>query len=93
MQCIVVYDIEKNSVRDRVADVCLDYGLERIQFSAFFGDLSVSRQKEVLTKIKKKVGTNSANVQIFPVCDKCLQSRHELCVNGYKLGQSTKKKS
>ncbi|MGB9880221.1 MAG: CRISPR-associated endonuclease Cas2, partial [Anaerolineae bacterium] len=37
MRCVVVYDIPDDRVRARVADVCLDYGLERIQFSAFQG--------------------------------------------------------
>ena len=30
---VLIYDIEEDKIRNRVADICLDYGLERIQFS------------------------------------------------------------
>lgn len=32
---ILIYDIEDDKLRTRAAEVCFDYGLERIQFSAF----------------------------------------------------------
>ena len=34
---VLIYDIEDDRLRTRVADICLNYGLGRIQFSAFFG--------------------------------------------------------
>lgn len=68
MHCLVVYDIPDDAVRTKVADVCLDYGLERIQYSAFEGILSRNRQQELLLKIKKRLGRKEGNVQIFPMC-------------------------
>jgi CRISPR-associated protein Cas2 len=88
MQCIVVYDIPKTKIRKKVADACLDYGLTRIQFSAFMGELNSNRQGELFQKIKRKVGQNDANVQIIPVCARDMEQRKELSVNGYLLGQS-----
>ena len=70
MQCIVVYDIPDDATRVRIADICLDYGLERIQFSAFLGDLARTHQEELLMKAKRRVGKQPANVQLFPICDK-----------------------
>jgi CRISPR-associated protein Cas2 len=70
MQCIVVYDIPNDTARSRVADICLDYGLERIQFSAFLGDLARTHQEELLMKARRRVGKQPANVQLFPICDK-----------------------
>lgn len=90
MQCIVVYDIPKNKIRKKVADYCLDYGLARIQFSAFMGELNVNRQGELLQKITRKVGKNDANVQVIPICQQDMEKRKELVVNGYVLGQSVK---
>jgi len=75
MHCIVVYDIPSDSLRTKVADVCLDYGLERIQFSAFLGPLAPSHQEELLMKVKKKAGKKEANVQVFPICGKCWSKR------------------
>ena len=31
----VIYDVEDDRVRTRVSNTCKDYGLERIQYSAF----------------------------------------------------------
>ena len=51
---VLIYDIENDRLRTRVADVCLDYGLERIQFSAFFGKLNRNRRQELaLTRAER----------------------------------------
>lgn len=70
MRCLVVYDIPDDQARARVADICLDYGLERIQYSAFLGSLAPAHQEELLLKVKKRVGKKAANVQLFPLCDR-----------------------
>lgn len=69
MQCLVVYDISNDRVRSKVADACLDYGLDRIQFSSFLGDLARTHQEELLLKIKKLLGRRAGNVQLFPICE------------------------
>lgn len=71
MNTIVVYDIPDDRLRAKVADICLDYGLQRIQFSAFLGALAPSHQEELLMKIKKRAGKKEVNIQIFPICERC----------------------
>jgi hypothetical protein len=44
---VLIYDIENDRLRTRIADACMDYGLERIQFSAFFGKLNRNRRQEL----------------------------------------------
>jgi CRISPR-associated protein Cas2 len=56
MRCLVVYDIPDDRVRTQVADHCLDYGLDRIQYSAFLGDLSRTHQEELMLKVKRTLG-------------------------------------
>ncbi len=68
MQCLVVYDISDDARRTKVADVCLDYGLDRIQYSAFLGDLAVTHQEELMLKLKKVLGKKEGNIQLFPLC-------------------------
>lgn len=75
MQCLVVYDIPDDRVRAKVADICLDYGLERIQYSAFLGDLQRVHQEELLLKVKKRLGKQPGNVQIFPLCERDWRAR------------------
>jgi CRISPR-associated protein Cas2 len=69
-RCLVVYDITEDRVRVKVADACLDYGLQRIQYSAFAGVLSRNRQGELLQRIRKLVGRTPAIVHIVPLCEK-----------------------
>ena len=75
MRCLLIYDITHDGIRTKVADACLDYGLERIQYSAFFGELSHIHQRELLFKIKRRIGKHGANVQLFPLDEKSWSSR------------------
>ena len=70
MQCLLIYDITHDGTRTKVADLCLDYGLARIQFSAFFGDLSNTHQRELLAKIERRLGTHTASIQLYPLDEK-----------------------
>ena len=70
---LLIYDIPKDGVRTKVANACLDYGLERIQYSAFQGPLTHNRQEELLQRIRRIVGRHAANVQLVPVCEKDLR--------------------
>ncbi len=70
---VLIYDIENDRLRTRVADVCLDYGLERIQFSAFFGKLNRNRRQELALKVKNELGGENGRVRIIPVCEEDLK--------------------
>ena len=69
MHCLLVYDIPDDSKRNKVADVCLDYGLDRIQYSAFMGQLHATHQAELMVKLKKVLGRRAGNIQLFPLCE------------------------
>jgi CRISPR-associated protein Cas2 len=75
VRCLVIYDITHDGTRTKVADACLDYGLQRIQYSAFMGELSWTHQKELLLKIKRRIGQHDVNVQLFPLDEKSWTSR------------------
>ena len=70
---LLIYDIPSDRLRGKVANACLDYGLERIQLSAFQGPLTHNRQEELLQRIRRIIGPHAANVQLFPVCEKDLR--------------------
>ncbi|MGQ0601533.1 MAG: CRISPR-associated endonuclease Cas2 [Anaerolineales bacterium] len=69
MQCLLVYDIPDDGKRTKIADACLDYGLDRIQYSAFVGPLMPTYQDELMIKIKKILGRLPGNIQLFPLCE------------------------
>jgi CRISPR-associated protein Cas2 len=66
---VLIYDIENDRLRTRASDICLDYGLERIQFSAFFGKLNRNRRQELALKLQNELGGESARIRIIPVCE------------------------
>jgi CRISPR-associated protein Cas2 len=75
MRCLVVYDITDDGRRNKVADACLDYGLDRIQYSAFLGVLTKNHQEELMLKLGKVLGKAAGNIQLFPICASDWQRR------------------
>lgn len=80
MMTIVIYDISDDKVRMTVAAACLDYGLDRIQFSAFSGNLSRNYQEALMMKIRRRVGRKPASVQLFTICAEDWARRIEVLV-------------
>jgi CRISPR-associated protein Cas2 len=70
---LLIYDIEDDRLRTRTSDICLDYGLERIQFSAFFGKLNRNRRQELALRLQRELGQESARIRIIPVCEQDLK--------------------
>jgi CRISPR-associated protein Cas2 len=66
---VLIYDIENDRLRTRAADICFDYGLARIQFSAFFGKLNRNRRQELALRLQREIGEESARIRIIPVCE------------------------
>ncbi len=75
MRYLLIYDIPHDGTRAKVADACLDYGLARIQFSAFLGDMTPAHLRELLLKITQRLGNHGANIQIFPLDEKAWSGR------------------
>ena len=67
MRLLIIYDISDDRVRTRVADACLDYGLERIQYSAFAGALKRAHQRELELKVRRLLGRAPAKVRFIPL--------------------------
>lgn len=70
MRCLVVYDIPDDRIRNRVAECCLDYGLDRIQYSAFLGNLTRTHQEELMLRVRKVLGKREGKIQMFVFCEK-----------------------
>jgi CRISPR-associated protein Cas2 len=70
MQTLVIYDIASNRIRLRVAEACKDYGLKRVQRSAFRGDLNTNRREMLFVRLEKVLGKHAGSIQIYAFCDK-----------------------
>jgi len=80
MLTLVVYDIEEDRIRNKVAELCKDYGLVRIQYSGFVGRLNHHKRSELCRRLRRLLGRSPGNIQIWPICDKDVELRQEIDV-------------
>jgi len=78
VQTLIVYDIVSDKARTKIADACLDYGLDRIQFSAFTGSLSRNHQQELMLRIHAILGDGAGKITLVPICDKDWHDKLEI---------------
>jgi len=80
---LVVYDIEKNKFRNRVAEACKDAGLVRVQLSVFMGEMDAERRWEFFKKLKSKLSPESfGRIMVLPICRRCLGEKLEAIILG-----------
>jgi CRISPR-associated protein Cas2 len=72
VKIFLIYDIQDDKARGKVADLCKDYGLRRVQFSTFFGDLSRNRQEELILRVRRLVEPTESYVLLLPTCERDL---------------------
>ncbi|RMG73776.1 MAG: CRISPR-associated endonuclease Cas2 [Bacteroidetes bacterium] len=85
MICWVMYDIENDRARSRVAKYCKQAGLYRVQYSVFVGTLAPTDKDTLELRIEEEIDEEVDRVYIFPM------SRDELRQTSL-LGQAFDKK-
>jgi CRISPR-associated protein Cas2 len=78
MRYVVIYDITDDNLRALVAETLKDYGLQRIQYSGFMGDLRRDELNSLLVDLRNLIKDLVENVQLFPMCDSCLRGKKEV---------------
>lgn len=79
MHMIVMYDITNDRIRGKIADACLDYGLDRIQLSAFYGDINRAHQNELMHKMRRLLGKEAGRITLIPIATQEWERRQEVC--------------
>ena len=64
----VVYDISKDRTRKKIADRCLDFGLQRVQKSVFLGAVPANRVEEIVQFSRDLLNLETDAVYVFPMC-------------------------
>jgi CRISPR-associated protein Cas2 len=64
---ILVYDIVEDGLRAKIATVCADYGLDRVQYSVFIGLLTRNMQEELMLRIDSLLIKGHGNVRLIPI--------------------------
>ncbi|MET6996923.1 CRISPR-associated endonuclease Cas2 [Chitinophaga defluvii] len=70
----VLYDIEDDKVRSKVAKLCKQTGLYRVQFSVFLGTLDKNQKDTLQLQIEEIIDEDKDSVYIFPMSKNELQS-------------------
>ena len=81
----VMYDIEKDKSRNKIAKACKLAGLYRVQYSVFLGTLTANEKASLQLEIEDIINPDTDSVYIFPM------SKNELRETAL-LGQAFDKK-
>lgn len=76
MLCFVMYDIEDNRIRKKIADYLIEKGLQRVQKSVFLGQLHQKAYQEVYQTMHalQAAYENEDTIMIVPVAEQDLRS-------------------
>ncbi len=67
---LVIYDIENDRVRNRISEACKDYGLLRVQKSAFRGQLNTNRREMLYQRLQQTLGQRAGSIHIYALCER-----------------------
>jgi CRISPR-associated protein Cas2 len=76
LRIIVLYDMSKDRPRLKVADTCLDYGLDRLQYSVFSGRLRANQIKALAKELQRY--EKEGSILIMPIAANQWDDRIEL---------------
>ncbi len=72
----IIYDIASNRLRKRVSDKCKNYGMFRVQKSAFIGEITKNKAEMLMEEIKNVLGKiDKECVFLLPHCKECFNGR------------------
>jgi CRISPR-associated protein Cas2 len=69
----VMYDIQKDKPRNKVAKACLRAGLYRVQYSVFLGTLKETEKDALSLEIEDLIDEDNDSVYMFPMNKKELK--------------------
>lgn len=62
---LVLYDVQDDKRRARVMGACKDYGLARMQYSAYQGRLTRTARLELETRLVKALGKSQGTITVL----------------------------
>jgi len=87
---LVVYDISNTRNRTKLAKLLERFGLERVQYSAFRGELNPNDRDALVKKVKEFVKDERDCLFVIPLCRRCLESAVVVSNTGVELVKEKK---
>ncbi len=78
MHVLVMYDIVNDRIRTKIACLCEDYGLDRIQYSSFYGRLNRHLQESLMLEVRQLLGKSAGIIQLIPIASRDWDKRIEV---------------
>lgn len=78
MHVLLIYDISEDKTRGKIVRAIEDYGLERVQYSAFCGELSRLHQRELMARIRHMMRRKAGIVTLYPIDQKAWKAQIEV---------------
>ena len=66
----MIYDIESDRIRARVAAACKDFGLDPVQYSGYSGMLNATQRKQLFARLSGELGKEPGRILMIPLCEK-----------------------
>lgn len=87
---LIVYDISDDANRTRLVKLLERYGLERVQYSAFRGELNPNDRETLSRQVKKFVKDEHDCIFIIPLCKRCVETAVVISNTGVELVKDSK---
>ncbi|RLI78640.1 CRISPR-associated endonuclease Cas2 [Archaeoglobales archaeon] len=87
---LIVYDITDDANRTKLAKLLQQFGLERVQYSAFRGDLNPNDRDVLSKKVNKFIKDHNDCIFIIPLCKRCLETAVIVSNKGVELIKKSK---
>jgi CRISPR-associated protein Cas2 len=92
MFTLVVYDISDDKNRTHLSKVLENFGLNRIQYSAFTGELNPHDRHVLLQDVKKYATGEKDSIYITPLCKRCMRACEIIAIEDISLIDDSKVK-
>lgn len=76
IRVLVTYDISNDKARRKISETCLDYGLDRTQYSVFSGQLKPIHVRALAKAIRPLL--KDGHVLIIPIASDDWDNRQEI---------------
>lgn len=74
MITLVIYDISDDSKRTKLSSYLKQYGLKRIQYSGFRGELDANDRHVLVQEAGKFLSCDEDSIYVIPLCSSCIRT-------------------